>query len=676
MLQSLTMGNTAIYVFVFGSGLVGLLFVVFLIHRIMKHDAGNETVRNIVGAIRSGSGVFLKREYRILAIFTVIMVVILSAFVEPRPWSGIAYLFGTLMSALAGFMGMAIATRANGRTTVAAERNWHEGLKVAFSAGGVMGFSVVSLGLLGVALTIVVTGDHYLALSFAFGSSAVALFLRVGGGIFTKCADVGADLVGKVEKSIPEDDPRNAAVIADNVGDNVGDIAGMGSDLYESYVSSIAAAIVLGVAALGVRDGILLPLVLAAAGIIVSMVGALLVRPKHRDDNFEQQVSGAQKSMNFGVFAANGIMIVVAFLLVRWMTGGLDAFWALIAGMFAGVGISATTEYYTSASYKPTQDIARASTGGPALTIMNGFSQSMMSIVPPVIIVSVASIIAYATSGLFGIGMAALGLLVNLGVTLSMDCYGPISDNAAGIAEMAGLDHRVRERCEALDAVGNTTAALGKGFSIGSAALAALAWIATYFETANIEVANLISIDVLVGTLIGGMLPFLFSALAIGGVGRGAGDVVEEVRRQFREIPGIMDRTARPDYERCVDIATKRALREMVVPGLLVILVPLALGFTLGPRSVAGLLVGSLITGFMLATLMSNAGGAWDNAKKFVESGEVGGKNSEAHKATIVGDTVGDPFKDTAGPSLNILVKLVGKVAVIFAAGFTALLVL
>ncbi|TVR72758.1 MAG: sodium-translocating pyrophosphatase [Spirochaetaceae bacterium] len=669
------MNATAIIGFVFSAAVIGLLFVVFLIRRIMLNDEGNDSVREITGAIRSGARVFLQREYRILAIFTVLMVIVLSLLVEPRPWSGVAYLFGTIMSALAGFIGMAIATRANGRTTVAAARNWHEGLKVAFSAGGVMGFSVVSLGLLGVALTVFVTGNHYLALSFAFGSSAVALFLRVGGGIFTKCADVGADLVGKVEHSIPEDDPRNAAVIADNVGDNVGDIAGMGSDLYESYVSSIAAAIVLGVAALGARDGVLLPLALAAAGILVSMVGALLVRPKHREDNFEQQVEGAQKSMNFGVFAANGIMIVVSFFIVRWMMGSLEVFWALLVGMFAGVGISATTEYYTSAAYKPTQNIARASTGGPALTIMQGFALSMISIVPPVIMIVVASLVAYAATGLLGIAMAALGLLVNLGVTLSMDCYGPISDNAAGIAEMAGLDHRVRERCEALDAVGNTTAALGKGFSIGSAALASLAWIATYFETAGIEVANLMYIEVMAGTLIGGMLPFLFSALAIGGVGRGAGDVVEEVRRQFREIPGLMEGNARPDYERCVDIATKRALREMIIPGMLVILVPLALGYTLGPKAVAGLLVGALITGFMLATMMSNAGGAWDNAKKFVESGEVGGKNSEAHRATVVGDTVGDPFKDTAGPSLNILVKLVGKVAVIFAAGFTALIV-
>jgi K(+)-stimulated pyrophosphate-energized sodium pump len=640
----------------------------------MANDEGSDAVREITAAIRSGARVFLNREYRILAIFTIVMVAVLSILVEPRPWSGLAYLLGTLMSALAGFIGMAIATRANGRTTVAAQRNWHEGLYVAFSAGGVMGFSVVSLGLLGLTLTILLTGNHYLALSFAFGSSAVALFLRVGGGIFTKCADVGADLVGKVEHSIPEDDPRNAAVIADNVGDNVGDIAGMGSDLYESYVSSIAAAIVLGVTALGPRDGVLLPLSLAAAGIIVSMVGALLVRPGHREDNFEQQVAGAQRAMNFGVFAANILMIGVAFFIVRGMMGSLAIFWALLVGMLAGVGISATTEYYTSAAYKPTQDIARASTGGPALTIMQGFALSMTSIVAPVVIISVASLAAYAATGLLGIAMAALGLLINLGVTLSMDCYGPISDNAAGIAEMAGLDHRVRERCEALDAVGNTTAALGKGFSIGSAALASLAWIATYFATAGIQVANLMYIEVLVGTLLGGMLPFLFSALAIGGVSRGAADVVTEVRRQFREIPGLMEGSARPDYERCVDIATRRALREMVIPGLLVIVVPLALGYTLGPKAVAGLLVGALITGFMLATMMSNAGGAWDNAKKFVESGEVGGKNSEAHKATVVGDTVGDPFKDTAGPALNILVKLVGKVAVIFAAGFTALI--
>jgi K(+)-stimulated pyrophosphate-energized sodium pump len=539
-----------------------------------------------------------------------------------------------------------------------------------------MGFSVVGLGLLGLAIVAFIWNDTHVWLGFAFGASSVALFLRAGGGIFTKSADVGADLVGKVEKGIPEDDPRNPAVIADNVGDNVGDVAGMGSDLYESYVSAIAASMVLGVIAMGTVKGMFLPLLLAAIGIVVSIIGALSVRPKDIEANFEKQVAKAHATMNTGVYVSNILMIIASFFIIRSYVGDLGLFWALISGLLCGFLIGLATEYFTSAERGPAKKIAKAAQSGAAVTIIEGMATGMMSTVIPIILVVVATVLAYIFGGLLGIAIAAMGMLINLGMLLAMDCYGPIADNSAGIAEMAGLGPEVRQRCEALDAVGNTTAALGKGFAIASAALASLAWLATYFEVANISVASLTNVDVIAGVMIGGMLTFIFSALAMRGVGDGSFAIVNEVRRQFREIKGLMEGQAKPDYVTCVDIATKRALKSMLLPGILVLLVPLILGFTLGPESVAGLLIGALLTGFLMAVMMANAGGAWDNAKKYIEAGHLGGKGSEAHKAAVIGDTVGDPFKDTAGPSLNILIKLVGKVAVIFGPVFITLVTL
>jgi len=602
-----------------------------------------------------------------------VVFIVLAIFIEPKPLVAVAYLAGTATSALAGWLGMNIATLANTRTANAAINSWAKALKIAFSSGAVMGFSVVGLGLLGLSIVAFIWNDTHVWLGFAFGASSVALFLRAGGGIFTKSADVGADLVGKVEQGIPEDDPRNPAVIADNVGDNVGDVAGMGSDLYESYVSAIAASMVLGVIALGTVKGMFLPLLLAAIGIAVSIIGALSVRPRDIEANFEKQVARAHATMNTGVYVSNILMIIASFFIIRSYVGDLGLFWALISGLLCGFLIGLATEYFTSAERGPAKKIAKAAESGAAVTIIEGLATGMMSTVIPIILVVVATVLAYIFGGLLGIAIAAMGMLINLGMLLAMDCYGPIADNSAGIAEMAGLGPEVRQRCEALDAVGNTTAALGKGFAIASAALASLAWLATYFEVANISVASLTNVDVIAGVMIGGMLTFIFSALAMRGVGDGAFAIVNEVRRQFREIKGLMTGEAKPDYVSCVDIATKRALKSMLLPGILVLLVPLALGFTLGPESVAGLLIGALLTGFLMAVMMANAGGAWDNAKKYIEAGNLGGKGSDAHKAAVIGDTVGDPFKDTAGPSLNILIKLVGKVAVIFGPVFVML---
>jgi K(+)-stimulated pyrophosphate-energized sodium pump len=563
---------------------------------------------------------------------------------------------------------MNIATRANVRTANAAISSWARALKIAFSSGAVMGFSVVGIGLLGLAGISLIFDDPHIWLGFAFGASAVALFLRVGGGIFTKSADVGADLVGKVEKGIPEDDPRNPAVIADQVGDNVGDIAGMGSDLYESYVSALAAAMVLGVIAFQMK-GAMLPLLLGAVGIGASIIGALMVRPREFRGSFEEQVRKAHAIMNRGVYVSNAIMVVAGyFLITRFIAGeGLNLFIALVIGLLCGFGISKVTEYFTSAEHKPVFNIAKASKSGPAINIIEGLSSGMMSTVAPVIMIAAATVGAFYFAGLLGIAIAAVGMLINLGILLAMDCYGPIADNAAGIAEMSGLGKEVRERTEALDAVGNTTAALGKGFAISSAALASLAWLAVYFEVAHISIASITNVNVIAGLLIGTMLTFLFSSLTMRGVSAGAFDVVNEVRRQFKEIKGLMEGTAKPDYVSVVNIATSRALKAMLLPGVLVIVVPLIIGFTLGVEAVAGLLAGTLISGLLMAIFMANAGGAWDNAKKHIEAGHLGGKGSEAHKAAVIGDTVGDPLKDTSGPSLNILIKLIGKIAVIFA---------
>ncbi len=657
-------------------GVLALGFVGYLVAIILRESEGTEKMREISLAIRQGAMAFLRREFTTLAAFTVIVFIVLAVFIAPRPLVGVSYVCGTVTSALAGWLGMNIATKANARTAHAAIGSWAKGLRIAFSSGAVMGFCVVGLGLLGLSIIAFIWEDSHVWLGFAFGASSVALFLRAGGGIFTKSADVGADLVGKVEKGIPEDDPRNPAVIADNVGDNVGDVAGMGSDLYESYVSAIAASMVLGVIALDMVTGMFLPLVLAAVGIVVSIIGALTVRPKEVEADFEKQVARAHATMNTGVYVSNILMIIASFFIIRAFTGELGLFWALISGLIAGFLIAQATEYFTSAERPPAKKIARAAESGAAVTIIEGLATGMMSTVLPVLLVAIATVLAYIFGGLLGIAIASMGMLINLGMLLAMDCYGPIADNSAGIAEMAGLGKEVRKRCEALDSVGNTTAALGKGFAIASAALASLAWLATYFEVAKIDIASLTNVAVIAGVLIGGMLTFVFAALAMRGVSDGGFAIVNEVRRQFREIKGLMEGEAKPDYVSCVNIATGRALRAMLLPGILVIVVPLILGFTLGPESVAGLLVGALLTGFLVAVMMANAGGAWDNAKKFIEAGALGGKGSDAHKAAVIGDTVGDPFKDTAGPSLNILIKLVGKVAVIFGPVFVMVVAL
>jgi len=658
------------------AGILALGFVVYLMYSVLKESEGNQRMKDISLAIRQGAIAFLRREFITLSVFTAVLFIVLAVFIDPKPWVAVAYLLGTVTSALAGFIGMSIATRANARTANAATSSWGKALKIAFSSGAVMGFSVVGLGLLGLVILAFFFEDSHVWLGFAFGASSVALFLRAGGGIFTKSADVGADLVGKVEVGIPEDDPRNPAVIADNVGDNVGDVAGMGSDLYESYVSAIAATMVLGVVALGTIKGMMLPLILGGIGIVVSIIGALSVRPKDFKGSFEQQVAKAHATMNTGVYVSNILMIIASFFIIRGYVGDLALFWALISGLLCGFLIGQVTEYYTSADHKPAQKIAEAAKTGAAVTIIEGLATGMMSTALPVLLVAVATVLAYLFGGLLGIAVAAMGMLINLGMLLAMDCYGPIADNAAGIAEMAELGTEVRERCEALDAVGNTTAALGKGFAIASAALASLAWLATYFQVAHIDIASLTKVEVITGVLIGGMLTFIFSSLSMRAVGSGAFEIVNEVRRQFREIKGLMEGTGKPDYVSCVDIATKKALSSMLVPGALVIVVPLIIGFTLGPEAVAGLLVGALLTGFLMAVMMANAGGAWDNAKKYIEAGNLGGKGSDAHKAAVIGDTVGDPFKDTAGPSLNILIKLVGKVAVIFGPVFIILITL
>jgi K(+)-stimulated pyrophosphate-energized sodium pump len=643
------------------AGLLGLGYAAYLSAYVMQQAEGTPRMVEISAAIREGAQAFLAREFRSLTIFGVVMFFILWIVVSFS--CGLSYAFGTVTSALAAYLGMSIATRANARTAQAAIGSYATALKTAYSSGGVMGFYVVGLGLAGLGFVYMVSSNPEVWLTYAFGASSVALFLRVGGGIFTKSADVGADLVGKVEAGIPEDDPRNPAVIADNVGDNVGDIAGMGSDLFESYVSAVAASMVLG-ASTGIKGAVVLPLYLAAVGIVCSIIGTLFVRPPEVTGSFEAQAAQARRSMNTGLYVANALAVLGALVLVGLYMGDLSLFWALILGLACGTGIGFGTEYFT-AENQPVIGIARAAESGPATTIIEGMAVGMMSAVPPVILVAIATVGAFKLGGLYGIAIASMGMLVTLGSVLAIDCYGPIVDNAAGIAEMAGLGKEVRERCEALDAVGNTTAAVGKGFAIGSAALASLAWLATFFEVAHIESVSLTEVHVMAGLFIGTLLPFVFSSLAMRAVGAGAFDMVTEVRRQFREIPGLMAGTAKPDYVACVDIATRRALRSMVLPGMIVIVVPIALGW-LGVEALAGLLMGALLSGFVLAVFMANAGGAWDNAKKYIEAGHLGGKGSDAHKAAVIGDTVGDPFKDTAGPSLNILIKLVGKVAVIF----------
>ena len=657
------------------------MFAAITALRVMRADPGNQRMRQIGDAIREGSAAFLRREYLVLFPFVIVVAGILWVLIDwwtlgdLVPKTAISYLAGTVCSASAGLIGMNVAVRANVRTAAAAMHGLNPALRVAFSSGTVMGVTVVGIGLLGVTILYIVYQDITVVAGFGMGASSIALFARVGGGIFTKAADVGTDLVGKIEAGIPEDDPRNPGVIADNVGDNVGDVAGMGADLFESYVSSIIAAIALAVAVPVLAadpngwkaDQAVLPLMLAGAGIVAAILGTFVVRSSERAD-FGQLLWALRR----GIFTAAALIGVFALVIILAMDLEFDWFWAILVGLAAGLVIGSSTEYYTSYEYRPVQRIAETAQTGAATVMISGLSTGMLSTVIPLVAVAITILISFELAGFYGVALAGVGLLSTLGITLATDAYGPVADNAGGIAEQAQLDPEVRERTDALDALGNTTAATGKGFAIGSAALTSLALLAAYAAAASIDISgiSLLEHTTIVGVMLGAMLPFLFSAFTMNAVGRAAFSIVNEVRRQFREIPGLMEGTATPDYARCVDISTKGALKEMVVPGLLAVIAPVATGFVLGTEALGGLLIGSVASGFMLAVMMASAGGAWDNAKKYVELGHFGGKGSEAHKAAVEGDVVGDPFKDTSGPSLNILLKLMAIVSLVFAPVF------
>lgn len=679
--------------------ITALVFAGYLAKTVLKQSEGTELMAKIAAAVRQGANAYLRRQYTGVAIFFAVMVVVLTimAFMGYLTmFVPFAFLTGGFFSGLSGFIGMKIATSANARTANAAKSSLNSGLRVAFSSGAVMGLVVVGLGLLDLSIWFYFLNWHFreladaekiqnitsAMLTFGMGASSMALFARVGGGIFTKAADVGADLVGKVEAGIPEDDPRNPAVIADNVGDNVGDVAGMGADLYESYVGSIVSTSALAVAAgLGI-NGVTVPMMMAAVGVLASIIGTFFVRS---GEQAEQKV--LLQALRRGTYVSGILIAIISYFLITNVLGPdkVGVYFAVISGLLAGILIGFFTEYYTSDTYKPTQRLSSTSLTGPATVIISGMSLGMLSTAIPVIIVSIAVLASFYLAGgadsfqmgLYGVGISAVGMLSTLGITLATDAYGPVADNAGGIAEMSHQDPIVRKRTDALDSLGNTTAATGKGFAIGSAALTALALIAAYKEEVELIVRkenldfvfdlSIINPPVLIGLFVGGMLPFLFAALTMEAVGRAAQSIVVEVRRQFKEITGLMEGTAEPDYATCVDICTKGAQKEMVLPALLAIIVPVGVGLILGVNGVAGMLAGATVTGFVLAIMMANSGGAWDNAKKYIEAGNHGGKGSDSHKAAVVGDTVGDPFKDTSGPSINILIKLLSMVSIVFA---------
>jgi K(+)-stimulated pyrophosphate-energized sodium pump len=687
------MAGTPAFILAGGSAIAGLVAALWLARWVVAQDAGPEIIQKVGRLIQEGSMAFLRREYMILAVFVAVVAVVLAALIDFNvtdnatvaatnaavddrfgvgPWTSIAYVLGAIGSATAGFIGMRIATQGNMRTATAAMEGLNPALKVAFRTGTVMGLTVVGIGLLGVTALWVIFQDAAIVAGFAFGASSIALFARVGGGIYTKAADIGADLVGKVEAGIPEDDPRNPATIADNVGDNVGDVAGMGADLFESYVGGMVSALTLvavgagffAISEVGWDSALsVLPLVIAGVGIISSIIGTTFVRTK--DDAKMSQLLWA---LRYGVFGAAGLVLIATAAVLVILDLPFELFWVVLTGLIVGQVIGNTTEFFTSYEYRPTQWIAKQSATGPASVVIGGIAVGLVSVVIPTLAVVVGIFVANHFAGLYGVALAAVGMLSTLGITLATDAYGPVADNAGGLAEQGHLPPEVRERTDALDSLGNTTAATGKGFAIGSAVLTALALLVAYVQVTGITDLQLTDANVLIGILLGAMLPFLFAGLTMYAVGEAAGDMIEEVRRQFREIPGLREgkEGVEPDAARAVDISTRGALRSMMLPGAIAVLSPIVVGVVLGAEALGGMLAGSIAAGFLLALFMANAGGAWDNAKKWVESGELGGKGSEAHAATVVGDTIGDPFKDTSGPSINILLKLMAIVSLIF----------